>query len=48
MSFLKFTVFFLKSQLPLLGLSDMCTDEVLGLELSGNSMSEMRQQNGDP
>lgn len=42
MSFLKFTTFFLNSQLSLLDLSKMCTDEVLSLELSGNSILQTR------
>lgn len=48
MSFLKF-IAFLKSQPSPLDLSEMCTDEeVLSLELSGNSMLQMRGDWGDP
>lgn len=41
MSFLKFTTFF-KPQLSLLDLSKMCPDEVLSLELRGNSILQIR------
>lgn len=42
MSFLKFAIFFFKSQLSLLDLSKMCTDEVFSLALSGNSILQTR------